>query len=466
MRALRPHIFYGQTTSLCETCLMPIAAKVVIEDDDVFHLKRCAEHGYQKSRISSDAAYWRSCKDWLKPGDLPLRFQSPTHFGCPFDCGLCPDHEQHSCLALIEINEHCNLTCPVCFASSAPHLLGERSLEEIAAMLDLLVESEGEPDLLQISGGEPTLHSQLFEILRLAKSRPIRHLMLNTNGIRLAREPDFVARLAEFAPGFEIYLQFDSLKRDPLLAIRGADLRNIRAAALDNLERHNLATTLVVVLKRGQNEDEIGDIIRHALTYRCVRGVTFQPIQDAGRNLDFDKNRDRILLSDIRRGILEQFDPFGPDDVIPLPCNPEQIAIAYALRDGTRLTPITSLIPRSEILAAGPNTIAYEKHPALKDKLFQLMSLSAAGESAVPKVKELLCCLPSLSLPGDLGYESVFRVLGIQFLDRFNFCVGQVKRSCIHFVTPEKKIIPFDTYNLFYREGREQALRARLRGIS
>jgi len=120
VRPSRDYSFYGQTQSLCEVCLRLVNAKITIEGDDVYYLKRCPEHGAQKTLISTDAAYFKSTKDFIKPGDLPLRYQSRTHYGCPYDCGLCPDHEQHSCLALIEINDVCNLTCPICFADSSP----------------------------------------------------------------------------------------------------------------------------------------------------------------------------------------------------------------------------------------------------------------------------------------------------------------------------------------------------------
>src|SRR5205823_10615850 len=114
--------------------------------------------------------------------------------------------------------------------------------------LDVLVASEGEPDLVQLSGGEPTLHPRFFEILDAVRARPIRHVMINTNGLRIAQEPDFAARLAENKRGLEIYLQFDSLERDALVNLRGADLRRVREAALENLERHGLSTTLVVTV--------------------------------------------------------------------------------------------------------------------------------------------------------------------------------------------------------------------------
>jgi uncharacterized radical SAM superfamily Fe-S cluster-containing enzyme len=231
LRRSRPYIFWGQTNSLCETCLRLVPAKIEIRDNEVWFQKRCPQHGTHTTLVSTDAAYWKLCKDYIKPGDRPLSLQSRTEYGCPFDCGLCPDHEQHSCLALIEINEHCNLTCPVCFADSSPARDKQLPLATIERMLDTLIASEGEPDLVQISGGEPTLHPDFFAILDAVRARPIRHVMINTNGLRLARDPDLVARIAEQKRGLEIYLQFDSLKRDALINLRGADLRGVRTQA-------------------------------------------------------------------------------------------------------------------------------------------------------------------------------------------------------------------------------------------
>jgi 7,8-dihydro-6-hydroxymethylpterin dimethyltransferase len=463
VRPSKDYSFYGQTMSLCETCLKLVHAKVVIEGDNVFYLKRCPRHGMQKTLVSTDAVYFKSCKDFIKPGDLPLHYQSTTEHGCPYDCGLCPDHEQHSCLALIEINDACNLSCPVCFADSSPQRTRHRTLAEVDAMLETLVASEGSPDLVQISGGEPTIHPQIIAILQLAKSKPIRHIMLNTNGIRIATDKPFVAELAALKPGFEVYLQFDSLRREALENLRGADLRKVREQALANLEEAGISTTLVCVVKKGVNDDEAGVIVRHALSYKCVRGITFQPVQDAGRNLDFDKDRDRIVLTDIRRAIATQAgEVFGADDIIPLPCNPDSIAIAYGLRSGDKVTPITQLIPKSELLAAAPNTMSFERYPELKNRMFDLLSLASSGERTKTVLGDLLCCLPQIEVPSDLGYDKVFRIVIVQFLDKYNFCVATVKRSCIHFVTPQAKIIPFDTYNLFYRDGLAANIRERV----
>ena len=200
-RKSAPYLFLGQTTSLCETCLGLVPAKIVEEDGGIYYSKRCPEHGVMKTLVSDDPVYWRRTLEYLKPGDRPLAPFTRTERGCPWDCGLCPDHEQHSCLAIVEINEACNLACPVCFADSSPKRNSHRSLAEVEFMLDALVKSEGEPDLVQISGGEPTIHPQILDILAAARRRPIKHVMLNTNGIRIAEDRGLLRRAGRAQAG-------------------------------------------------------------------------------------------------------------------------------------------------------------------------------------------------------------------------------------------------------------------------
>ncbi len=446
----RPYIFYAQTQSLCEECLAVVPTKIIFQNGNVYYQKRCSEHGVQKTLVSTDIEYFKRCKDYLKPGDMPSQFQTAIQKGCPHDCGLCPDHEQHSCLALFEIIDECNMQCPVCFANSAPGKGNARSLEQIEVMLQTLLASEQQPDLVQISGGEPTLHPQLMAILRRLKNSPIRHLMLNTNGIRLARDPELVAELASLKPGFEVYLQFDSLNSSALKNIRGQDMRNIRLQALEQLEKHNISTTLVCVVRKGVNDAEIGEIIQFAQRYKCVRGITFQPVQDAGRN-EGDKPSQRITLSEIRTQIIQADNPFGDTDMIPLPCHPENICIGYGIKLGNEIIPVTGLLPREELLKGVDNTITFEKSPGLKQAFLKLFSLDACSEQTTDNLQTLLCCLPRIQSEG-LTYDHVFRIVIMGFMDKYDFDIGSVKRSCTHFVEPNGKIYPFDTWNLFYRQ--------------
>jgi uncharacterized radical SAM superfamily Fe-S cluster-containing enzyme len=253
-------------------------------------------------------------------------------------------------------------------------------------------------------------------------------------------------------------LQFDSLRPDALKKIRGADLTRIRRQALEKLERHSLSTTLVCVVEKGVNLDECSEIVDFALNWRCVRGVTFQPVQDAGRADDFAPEN-RALLTDIRRDIVSKNRIFGERDLIPLPCNPGSICIGYALRNGFDAQPVTSLFSHDDLLESVPNAITFEKYPELQKRLFELFSLSTGPDVMVERLSALLCCLPEVPVPSGLSYENVFRVNIIEFLDARNFCLGNVKRSCIHFVTEERKIVPFETYNRFYRNGRIAEMR-------
>jgi uncharacterized radical SAM superfamily Fe-S cluster-containing enzyme len=458
-----PWIFYGQTTSLCEACWELVPAKIIGQHGKVYYQKRCPTHGVSRTLIEEDPDYWLDIRRWLKPGDRPLFNASRTERGCPWDCGLCPDHEQHSCLAIVEINDACNLTCPVCFADSAVGKGGHRPLAEIEAMLDAVVKAEGEPDLVQLSGGEPTIHPDFWEIVAAARARPIRHIMVNTNGLRIAQEEGFAQRLKDVGIGFEVYLQFDSLREEALVALRGARLGRIRRQALERLDAAGVSTTLVCAVRQGVNDDECAAIVDYALQWSCVRGVIFQPVQDAGRNEGFDPAVHRATLSGLRRNIAAG-GVFEASDLVPLPCNPDQICIGYGLRAGSNVVPVTRLMDREDIVSVAPNTITFERDPALKARIFDLLSLSTVENNGESRLASLFCCLPGIEAPASLAYKDTFKVAIIQFMDRFNFDLGIVKRSCIHFATPDGRLIPFDTYNNFYRPGAPGAGKLREKG--
>src|ERR1700722_11371633 len=389
MPKTRPYLFYDVAISICSTCYRKVEAKTVFQDGNVYLLKRCPQHGSERVLIADDIDYYRRCREvFIKPPEMPLLYNTPVKWGCPYDCGLCTDHEQHSCLTLIEICDYCNLRCPVCYAASGPDRQQFRSLEQIEKMLDAVVRNEGEPDVVQLPGGEPTMHPDFFTVVEMAKSRPIKHLMVNTNGVRIAEEEDFVKRLAEYKEDFEVYLQFDSFERDPLMQLRGADLRRVRQDALEKLNRHNISTNLVVTLKKGLNDHEIGKTIDFALQQPCVRGVTFQPIQDAGRLENFNPATDRLTLTEVRRKILEQTKVFRPEDLIPVPCHPDSLAMGYALKLAGKVTPLTSLIPPEVLINGAANTIIYEQDQGIRSHLARHPEVLA--KAAANPVKESL----------------------------------------------------------------------------
>lgn len=463
---VRPYVFYDVAVSICATCYQRVEAKIVFQDNAVYMLKWCPTHGHERVLMADDIDYYRRGREvFIKAPEMPRTFNTKMQWGCPYDCGLCPDHQQHSCVTIIEITDHCNLTCPICYAESSPARSHYRSVDHVQRMIDAVVRNEGQPDIVQLSGGEPTMHPDFLEILDRAKAAPIRHVMVNTNGIRIATDEAFAKELAARAEHFEVYLQFDSFEREALMTLRGADLRDIRRRALDRLNALGIATTLVVTLKKGLNDHEIGKIVDFALEQPAVRGVTLQPIQAAGRLEQFNPATDRLTLTEVRRRILEQTSVFAPEDILPVPCHPDCLAMAYALKIGGQVMPLTRLVDPQVLIEGGRNTILYEQDERVTEGIFRLFATNHSPESSAGSLRDLLCCLPRVDAPAELGYQNVFRLLIMQFIDAYSFDLRSVKKSCVHFVHPDGRLIPFDTYNLFYRDGLEASRLAPLRAL-
>jgi uncharacterized radical SAM superfamily Fe-S cluster-containing enzyme len=230
-------------------------------------------------------------------------------------------------------------------------------------------------------------------------------------------------------------------------------MKKIRLKALENLNKYNISTTLVVVLKKWKNDQEIWEIIEFALSQKCIRGITFQVVQSTWRYENYNPLKDRLTISEVRNEIIKQSPYFTPQDIVPLPCHPEWIAMSYWLKTTyNKLMSLCRYIEKDELLAWSENNIIFEKNQNFKDHFMRLFSLSTVWEPSANCFWSLLCCLPKVNMTEKLTYENVFRIMIIQFLDVYNFDLKSVKRSCIHFAKPDWKIYPFDTYNLFYRK--------------
>jgi uncharacterized radical SAM superfamily Fe-S cluster-containing enzyme len=228
--------------------------------------------------------------------------------------------------------------------------------------------------------------------------------------------------------------------------------------ALEKLNELNLSTTLVVVLQNNKNVDEIGKIIEFALKQKCVRGVTFQPVEIAGRNND-QSIQEKITLTEVRQEILDQFPLLESDDIIPVLCNPDALAMGYMLKLNGEVLPLTRYLNPADLLNnESKNTIVYEQDEGLKMQLLDIFSTGISVDKVQPKVNQLLCCLPEVVAP-NLDYDNLFRIIIMNFMDAYDFDVRAVKKSCVHIVNKDLKIIPFETMNLFYRDDKKEYLK-------
>jgi len=197
--------------------------------------------------------------------------------------------------------------------------------------------------------------------------------------------------------------------------------------------------------------------VEHAAAQPCVRGVTFQPVQDAGRNEGYDPAVHRLTLTEVRRRILEQTSLFRPADLIPVPCNPDCLGMAYAVKTAGGLVPLSGMVDRETLLSSSRNTIVFESDLTLRAEVIAAFSTGNSPEAAAGALSRLLCCLPDVKSPQALRYDSVFRLILMQFTDRHSMDLRTVRRSCVHIAHPDgKRVIPFDTYNVLYRDTLER----------
>lgn len=451
-----PHydLFLSTTESFCHKCKNKerlIPAHIVTKWQDVWLRKFCPDCGEVWSIISNNLEYYKKCNTYLKKPDLPERALTPILRGCPFDCGVCPQHQNHPCLALFNVIDECNMKCNICYHSSEPGSGNYRSLDEIKNMHETLLKVESQPDLIQVTGGEPSIHPDIIEILKYLKSGPVRHLMLNTNGIRISQDEAFVQELKNIGKWFEVYLQFDSLDWETLKTIRNGDMRNVRQKALEVLEKYNISTTLVCVIHKWLNDKEIPELIAYAQKWKCVRWIVFQPIQDVGRN-NASMADYRINLSEIRDIIVnDDTNPFEWADMIPLPCDPHKICVWYAVKHAWQILPVTGKIPR-EMITEQRWTIAFEQDKDFLKSVIETVSLDTAfGENIINKnsvKRKLFCCWPEFFAPESMIYENVFRIVIMEFTDMYNFDSANIKRECNFMIEPGRAI-PFSTYNMW-----------------
>ena len=459
-RTDRDEVFLEYTKSICPVCKVVVDAEVNIRADRVFLRKRCPTHGRFEALLYSDAHMYMESLRFNKPGTIPLETQTDTVEGCPLDCGLCPDHKQHACLGIIEVNSGCNLDCPVCFADSGHQPDGfSLSVEQVAAALDAFVRAEGEPEVVMFSGGEPTIHPQILDFLRLADDKGVRYVNLNTNGLRLAHDRKFVADLGALDKRPNIYLQFDGLTPATHVALRGRDLRAAKQKALDACAQQGLTVTLVAAVERGVNEHELGDIVRFGIAHPAVRSVAFQPVTHSGRHVTFDP-RTRVTNADVIHGLVDQCpDWFRSSDFFPVPCCfPTCRSITYLLVDGDTVVPVPRLVDIEAHLDYITNRVMPDL--SIRAALEKLWSASAVPGTPTTAA-QLECATCGIDLPEALRSltDKAFMIVIQDFQDPYTLNVRQLMKCCVEELTPDGRLIPFCAYNsVGYREQIRQQL--------
>lgn len=441
------------TQSVCPECLQRIPAQRVARGEDVFLKKCCPEHGKYQVRIwQGEAAYL----NWNSPQvpSSPAVCATEKDRGCPFDCGLCPDHRQQTCCVLLEVTNKCNLQCPVCFAASLPDEQEQPDLAVIEGWYRMLMNSGG-PYNIQLSGGEPTVRDDLPEIISMGKRLGFDFFQVNTNGLRLATDDEYVGRLK--AVGLNcVFLQFDGMNDNVYTKLRGRALLDIKKQVLEVCAAHDIGVVLVPTLVPGVNDEHIGDILKFAISRMpTVRGVHFQPISYFGRYPEAPVDADRITLPEVIREIEKQTggqmkaEHFRPPGGEHAHCS---FHGNFALMPDGDLKP---LLPQGTgTCCCTPTTGGAKRARQFVARQWSSATTAAARSNEPRSSGGATGSLTSLDEFLERVSTYKLAVSGMAFQDAWTLDLDRLKQCFIHVVSPEGRLVPFCAYNLTDRQGR------------
>lgn len=443
----------NHTQSLCPECLKKIPAWHIEDHGKVFLKKECPDHGKYEVLVWSDAKQYKKWMEQSVHAEL-CKTDQKKEKECPFDCGLCKEHEGKTCTAVLEITYRCNMECEVCFANTTKEQF-EPGLEEIKKMYETAYRNGGDCSI-QLSGGEPTVRNDLPEILRMGKKMGFSHIQVNTNGIRIAKDLDYLKELK--AAGADlIYLQFDSLQDDVYQKIRGKNMLDIKLQAVSNCETAGIGVMLVPVLVKGLNDKEVGKLVAFAKKHMpIVKGVHFQPISYFGRYPNHHGKLiwDRMNLSDVINCLIYQSNgEMKEKDFVPRKRYDSHCAFSalYYLEEDGRLKPITENEQNKQV----PDGIDFaRKANAFTNKHWRLMDTEAlplerrsstGPDQPVRKsMKEFISRLKNYTLS----------ISGMGFQDAYNIDIGRLKGCCVHVITYDGQAVPLCAFHLTSLEGR------------
>jgi uncharacterized radical SAM superfamily Fe-S cluster-containing enzyme len=458
------HLF-KHTTSTCPGCLALLLTRVVVRDGRVYFQKDCGRCGPSEALVSEDAAYYARAYQFARAGTQPLRHGAPVEHGCPTDCGTCGDHEQHTCLPIIEVTDHCNLECPICIVDNqySRHM----APDEFDGLLDVLIAAEGQCESVALSGGEPTSHPEILELLRRAAARPeIGRVVLITNGIRLGRDRPFARQLKEL--GCYVGLQLDGFDDEVHRTIRGRDLQAEKDAALAALRELQLPTQLIFVATMGVNDHQIGRAVELLLAEDHILSLNFQPAAYTGQGGGAFAHdpMDRLTIPGvIKRAEAQTAGRVKASDFFPLPCShPQCVSLTYLLRLGPGdAVPFARFVDFTRYSTLLRSSATLPASPEVEDALHEVIHEVFARQDELPRGDEILRALrrsvdemfparPVSQREAQLLSERQSKSIFLHhYMDRHDFDLERLRKCCHHYPQLDGKIMPACGFNMFHR---------------
>jgi len=453
------------TMSTCKTCGRLLPAKIEIENSGIWFTKICPEHGIQKAMTSSNVDEYFHARDFFTPGSIQLNFASDGKNGCPSTCGLCPEHEQHICTPIIEITDHCDLACPICLVRNRFSYHHDRST--VAKILDGLIKSEGQIDVINLSGGEPTINPFFREIVDECVSRKeILRVSVSTNGINLAKDASLLRFLAE--RNVIISLQFDGFEDKPYLSMRGQAIFPQKWALIEKATEIDAPMSLTATIARNVNDKNLGKIVDLLFSRKNILSIMFQPMAYTANDHAEVRPHNAITIPDIVKSLDDAFDGTVKSwHFSPLPCShPTCFSLAYFLKleDGKFIS-LKGMLSEDRFVRMIRNRGLFGTDPEsfqhIQDAIYDIWSgvcpcMQPMAEKALAAAKRLITSAtsgdgfgPSKAISaGERNIKSIFIH---QFMDRDTFDLSRARKCCTFYPQPDGRNIPLCVRNCLNR---------------
>lgn len=460
---MRMNEYLSMTQSVCRTCRHLVPAQIFIEDGSVWMEKACPAHGRQRARIYGDASAYLKLAHFHRKASVPLAFATKAT-GCPDACGLCPEHEQHVCLPILEITNHCNWDCPICLVTNPGTRHWTRA--QVARVLDGLIQSEGQIDVLNLSGGEPTLNPDFREIVEeCAARKEILRVSVSTNGSVLVRNRDLLRFLAE--QHVIVSLQFDGLSDDIYRTLRGQPLLADKLRLIDLCAELDVPMSLTATVVSGVNDHRLTGIVDLLFEHEHILSVMFQPAAYAGNAARQQRPAGAVTIPEVIASLNGAGQGMvSVDDFSPLPCShPACFALAFYLKvEDQRFASIKQMFNAERYLDLIRNRALFgtdaESFERVTDAVYELWSgpaaLSPDSQKALRAIRQLLAAATAAG-----GYSprkafavaegAVKSIFIHQFMDPDTFDLSRARKCCQAYPQLDGRLIPVCVHNCLKR---------------
>ena len=454
------------TTSLCGQCRRSVPAELWRVAARVVMRKVCEVHGSSDVEVASNADWYDSIVAQAAVLTKPVATK-PVSQGCPFDCGPCTSHEQQVQLPIVPITSACNLDCPICYTHNKNEGAYQMSEAELRAILHHICEADPARRIINITGGEPTQHPQFERLIELCSESGIHRITLSTHGLRFLKDEAILERLAKLDT--RIVLSFDSIKPETNQHMLGGAFLDGKLRVLDLLEKYNVSTTLLPVLARGVNDDEVGAFVKLALSKSFIRSVELHTMTFTGGNgFDFDRGG-RYGTYDVLRDLEAQTDGLlAITDFVPSPAaHPLCYLVTYLLDLGSELgdrrwLPFPRFMGPEDLRGMLAGMLYLEPTAEMERHLADVIARLWAGEIECPESELVLVRLKDLAsaafAPGLSTVERMRRAEQMtkavyihSHMDEDTFDTDRIRQCCVGIREPDGTNIPSCAYNTLYR---------------